>query len=129
MSFDGWGSKHEKISVLSVVTHFINKNHKNVTHLIGLPKLPKHRKTGVSRSITPYIYRIAALTLFRIVQAVTLLPVLRHFGITNNKLGYFILDNTLNNDTTLNELAKSMAFLPKERRLWCMGHILNLIAK
>ena len=25
VSFDGWGSKHEKLSVISVVIHFINK--------------------------------------------------------------------------------------------------------
>jgi hypothetical protein len=24
VSFDGWGSKHEKLSVLGVVVHFIN---------------------------------------------------------------------------------------------------------
>jgi hypothetical protein len=37
VSFDGWGLKREKISVLSVVVHFINANYKNVTRLIGLP--------------------------------------------------------------------------------------------
>jgi hypothetical protein len=76
MSFDGWGSKYEKISVLSVVTHFINKKHKNVTHLIGLSKLPKHRKTGISRFNTPYDYVIKVLILSATVQAATLLLVL-----------------------------------------------------
>jgi hypothetical protein len=69
------------------------------------------------------------LILLGIVQATVLLPVLQHFGITDDKLGYFVLNNTSNNDTTLDELAKSIKFLPAERRLRCMGHILNLIAK
>jgi hypothetical protein len=57
VSFDGWGSKHKKISVLGIVTHFINGNYKNVTRLIGLPELPKHRKTGISKYIRPCVYR------------------------------------------------------------------------
>ncbi len=48
ITFDGWGSKHEKISVVRVVVHFINKHYENVTRLIGLPELPGHRKAGVS---------------------------------------------------------------------------------
>jgi hypothetical protein len=35
----------------------------------------------------------------------------------------------LNNDITLVELSKSIGFDPKEKRLRCIGHILNLIAK
>jgi hypothetical protein len=76
MSFDGWGSKHEKISVLGVVTYFINKKHKNVICLLGLPKLSKHRKTGISRSNTPCDRVIKVLILSAIVQATTLLLIL-----------------------------------------------------
>jgi hypothetical protein len=49
ISFDGWGSKHEKISVIGVVVHFINDKYENVTRLIGLPELPGHGKAGVSK--------------------------------------------------------------------------------
>jgi hypothetical protein len=76
MSFDGWGSKYKKISVLSVVTYFINKKHKNVTRLIGLSKLPKHRKIGISRFNTPCDYVIEVLISSAIVQAAILLLVL-----------------------------------------------------
>jgi hypothetical protein len=62
-------------------------------------------------------------------QAVVILPLLTRFGITSENLGYFVLDNALNNNTTLFELAKSLHFDPKEKRLRCIGHILNLIAK
>jgi hypothetical protein len=44
-------------------------------------------------------------------------------------LGYFVLDNAPNNDTTLVELAKSLGFDSKLKRLRCAGHILNLIAE
>jgi hypothetical protein len=54
---------------------------------------------------------------------------LQQFGIDKSNLGYFVLDNAPNNNTTLVELRKVMGFDPKEKRLRCMGHILNLIAK
>jgi hypothetical protein len=57
------------------------------------------------------------------------LPLLQRFGINNDNLGYFVLDNAPNKDTTLAELGKHMGFKPKEKRLRCIGHILNLIAK
>ena len=69
------------------------------------------------------------LILLGIVQAAVLLPVLQYFGIIDDKLGYFVLNNISNNDTTLDELAKSIKFLPVERRLYCIGHILNLITE
>jgi hypothetical protein len=40
-----------------------------------------------------------------------------------------VLDNALNNDTTLVELAKTIGFNPKVKRLRYIGHILNLITK
>lgn len=49
ITFDGWGSKREKISVLGVVIHFINDKYEAVTRLIGLPELPGHGKTGVGK--------------------------------------------------------------------------------
>jgi hypothetical protein len=58
-----------------------------------------------------------------------LFPLLTQFGITSTNLGYFVLDNAKNNDTTLQELGKIMGFEPKEKRLRCMGHVLNLIAE
>lgn len=51
VSFDGWGSKHEKLSVLGVVIHMINSQGEAVTRLIGLPEVPGHGKKGVGKSI------------------------------------------------------------------------------
>jgi hypothetical protein len=62
-------------------------------------------------------------------QAVVILPLLTRFGITSLNLGYFVLDNALNNDTILIELAKTLGFDLKLKRLRYAGHIFNLIAK
>ena len=110
VSFDKQGSKRDKISVVSIVIHFINQYYKAVTRLITLPSLPKHSKTGVD-------------------QVAVILPVLTYFGISKENLGYFILNNATNNNTTLVELGKALNFDPRERRLRYIGHIINLIAK
>ena len=47
LSFDGWGSKRDKISVVALVLHFINGKGQMVTRLAGLPELPNHGKTGI----------------------------------------------------------------------------------
>jgi hypothetical protein len=49
VSFDGWGSKHEKLSVVGVVIHFVNNKYEVVTRLIGLPELPGHGKSGIGK--------------------------------------------------------------------------------
>jgi hypothetical protein len=49
ISFNGWGLKHKKLSVVGVVVHFINNKYKAVLRLIGLPKLLGHRKSGVGK--------------------------------------------------------------------------------
>jgi hypothetical protein len=46
-----------------------------------------------------------------------------------DKLGFFVLDNASSNDTCVAELAKQYNFDPEERRLRCIGHILNLVAQ
>ena len=69
------------------------------------------------------------LTRLSIDQAAILAPLLKDWGITKNNLGYFVFDSASNNDTTLRELAKSIEFDPAQKRLRCMGHIINLIAE
>ena len=57
VSFDGWGSKHKKLSVLAVVVHFINHSYLNVTRLIALLELLNHSKTGVCMYINLFYSR------------------------------------------------------------------------
>jgi hypothetical protein len=47
--FDGWGLKREKLSVVSVIVHFINNKYKAISRLISLPELLGHRKLGVGK--------------------------------------------------------------------------------
>ncbi len=58
-----------------------------------------------------------------------ILPLFERFNIIGKNLGFFVLDNTTNNNTTLIELSKSLDFDLKERRLRYIGYIINLIAK
>jgi hypothetical protein len=62
-------------------------------------------------------------------QYAVILPVLRKFGIISKNLGYFVLDNTSNNNTILVEFSKKLDFVPKQRRLWYTSHVFNLIAE
>jgi len=58
-----------------------------------------------------------------------ILPLLTRFSITTLNLSYFVLNNALNNDTTLIELLKTIGFDPKAKQLQYIGHILNLVTK
>jgi hypothetical protein len=58
-----------------------------------------------------------------------ILPLLTQFGITSLNLSYFVLNNALNNDTTLVKLIKTLGFNPKAKQLRYIGYIFNLIAK
>lgn len=51
LSFDGWGSKREKISVVALVLHYVNKRGEVVIVLAGLLELLGHRKSGVGTGI------------------------------------------------------------------------------
>jgi len=126
ISFDGWGSKREKISLVGVVAHFIDSKGRGVSRLLGMPELPGHGKAGKG---TYFASKNSSAVLMYPDQAQVILPLFNRFNITSDNLGFFVLDNARNNDTTLVELSKTLGFEPKERRLRCMGHIINLIAE
>jgi hypothetical protein len=62
----------------------------------------------------------------RLAEVVTL--TLTNYGITAEKLGYFVLDNASNNDTAVAALARTFDFIPLHRRLRCGPHTLNLVS-
>ena len=72
ITFDGWGSKHEKLSVLGVVVHFINAQGKAVTRLLGLPELPGHGKKGTGK--WHFVPSPAFLLSSLLLQRITSLP-------------------------------------------------------
>lgn len=63
-------------------------------------------------------------------QAKAILPVLDNY-LLKAKLGYFITDNASSNDICITEIINLICpdLDAKERRLQCIGHIINLIAK
>ena len=62
-------------------------------------------------------------------QAAVIQPLLEHFNINKDNLGFFMLDNAPNNNTILIELGKTIGFEPIQKRLRYIGHIINLIAE
>jgi len=44
-------------------------------------------------------------------------------------VGYFIADNAKNNNTCIKELSIKFGFNPLYYRLYCMGYIINLVAR
>jgi hypothetical protein len=56
--------------------------------------------------------------------------ILYPFNISSSTLGYFVLDNAANNDTTMEKLASisSFDFNVTHRHLRCGAHTLNLIS-
>jgi hypothetical protein len=78
--FNGWGSKHEKLSVISVVVHFINNQGDMVTCLIGLPELLNHVKAGVGKS-SILIYSEHTAILFLLVVLYRRIRQFVYFGV------------------------------------------------
>jgi hypothetical protein len=74
-------------------------------------------------------YNTLSKKLIKIDQCAILYPLLKRFGITSTNLGYFILDNTPNNNITLVELRRRMNFEPKNKQLQYIRHIINFIAE
>jgi hypothetical protein len=60
--------------------------------------------------------------------AAEILEIISSFSI-EDKVGYFTLDNAANNETAMSEIAEELKFDPVQRRVRCMGHILNLVVK
>jgi hypothetical protein len=82
LSFDGWSSPN-RLSLLGVVSYWIDQDSKLKTCLLALRPLEGH-----------YGREIADV----------LLPVIKSLGI-ENKVGAFQMDNATNNDTALEALA------------------------
>ncbi|KAK1912941.1 hypothetical protein P3342_004877 [Pyrenophora teres f. teres] len=62
--------------------------------------------------------------------ATAVVATLRAYGITSDTLGYFVLDNASNNDTTIAAVARVFGdFNPTQRRLRCGPYTINLIGQ
>ena len=106
LSFDLWTSTNHK-AILGVVAHYLSAGYKSETTLFGLREL-KGEHSGEN-------------------QAECLGSLIDEYQIGGN-LGCFTLDNAFSNDTCVKALVeKYLGDVPwKERRLRCVGHIMNL---
>jgi hypothetical protein len=62
-------------------------------------------------------------------MAEVVMAIFKEFNITVGKLGYFVLDNAYNNNTTITIVASKIGFNATERRLACGPHTINLIGQ
>ena len=53
------------------------------------------------------------------------------YGLTDNQIGWLVLDNASSNDTCVAEILKALDIddTVERRRLHCLGHVINLAAK
>ncbi|KAI1680968.1 Dimer-Tnp-hAT dimerization containing protein [Pyrenophora tritici-repentis] len=109
VSFDGWTTKGGKRGYLGIVAHYVDSSGELRDLPIALPQL-----TGAHTGEA---------------MAEVVMAIFKQFEITVGKLGYFVLDNAHNNNTTINTLALQMGFSATERRLRCGPHTLNLIGQ
>jgi hypothetical protein len=109
VSFDGWTTKGGKRSFFGIVTHFADAS-------------------GVIRDLPIDLPQLAGAHTGDAIAA-TISKTLEAYGITPEKLGYFVLDNATNNDTAIAALAVDYDFNPTHRRLRCSPHTLNLVGQ
>ena len=58
-----------------------------------------------------------------------IIAVIKDFGIKNKQIGYFILDNTTNNNIVIMAIIKKFNFNPIKHRLYYLGYIINIIIR
>ena len=61
--------------------------------------------------------------------AKVVIKTLQDFKITSQSIGYFVLDNATNNNSTVATLAQEYGFNATHRRLRCGPHTLNLVGQ
>lgn len=108
IDFHAWSSENG-LSLQKVVAHFLGgKKHHLKTILLGFPQLNSHH--GFE-------------------QALIQLGVLQNYTIDINKLEWFVLDNSSNNNTALTKLSKTISFDSIKEQLQYARHMINLATK
>ncbi|KAG6978931.1 hypothetical protein FOFC_18066 [Fusarium oxysporum] len=107
IAFDGWRSRNRH-ALYGIDCFYVDKNGIPSKLVLGLQEL-KNCYSGEN---------IAA----------QILEILESYEILD-KVGYITLDNAGNMDTAMEEIAGTLGFDPKKRRVRCFGDVLNLVAK
>jgi hypothetical protein len=110
ISFDLWTSPNS-LAFCAVVAHFIDKDLRNRSILIGMPRIKGcHSGENVAEAVIEILLKMVP-------------PI---------KLGYFCTDNATTNDKTIAIIMERLRpdiQHPQKRRVRCLGHIINLAAK
>lgn len=108
LSFDLW-TLLNLIAFVAVVAHYINDDAHFRTILIGLQQV-----------IGSHAEEIIAEQVVQVIQ---------EYGI-EKRLKYFVLDNATSNDTCIEAILNEIwpDLIKKKRKLWCIGHIINIAA-
>lgn len=106
-SFDLWTSPGRRLSLLSVVGHYLNANYEPHAVLLALSRM-----TGS--------YSAASLKN-------TLVKIVNHFNL-RTRFSHAITDNASENRACIDLLADELHFNAEQRHVLCIGHIINLIA-
>ncbi|KAH7459074.1 hypothetical protein FOMA001_g20312 [Fusarium oxysporum f. sp. matthiolae] len=106
--FDGWRSRNEH-ALYGVACFFRNEDGKACKLILGVPELTvRHFGANIGHEI---------------------IEILESYEISEEKIGYFTLDNAQNNDTAMDTIGERFKFHGKERRGRCFGHVINLVVK
>lgn len=108
ITFDGWTSRNQ-LSLLGVNCFFVDRQWRHRRLLLALPAVSgRHTGDNLANEVG---------------------DVLAEWNLESERLGYVVLDNASNNDTAMEALGKEHGFDPDERRLRCLGHVINLAVK
>lgn len=107
LSFDLWTASNG-FNYIGIVSHFVDIANQKRDVLLGLPRLVgPHSGENIASYVKEVIDRYEL----------------------GSKLGYFMLDNADSNDTCLETLARWYPMDVSQRRLRCIGHIINLVVR
>lgn len=109
ISFDLWSAQGNSLAMLGIVAHYLDQWNVSQSLLIALRQLNGDH-SGFN-------------------QSKTLVAVIKEFDLAD-RLGYFISDNVGSNDYAVMHTCEKLGIRDHvQRRLRCLGHIINLAAK
>jgi hypothetical protein len=110
LTFDLWTSPYKSFPVIGIVAHFLTTDWVKKSALLALRRL-HGTHSGEN-------------------QAEIVCEIIDEYKI-RSKLGYFVLDNATSNDTAVRSILQyyDLSSEYKKRRLRCLGHIINLVAR
>ena len=107
MSFDLWTASNA-VNYIGIVGHFVDSDGGKRDVLLGLPRV-----------VGPHSGENVATYVKEVVDQCEL----------GSRLGYFMLDNAESNDSCLETLARWFPMDVPQRRLRCIGHVINSVVR